>query len=161
MIYDFRLMTRADIPMIDAWLQTPGPQQWWVDPEGNVSVDADEIGHPGVSMWIVSHDGQPFAYMQDWDVHAWPDHYFVDRAPGVRGIDQFIGIPAMLGVGHGHRFIRQRVEALLASGAPEIVVDPAPANLRAVAAYQKAGFTTYGEHNSSQWGHVLLMSCTS
>lgn len=161
MTYDFRPMTRADMPMIRQWLATPGPQQWWVDPEGNVTVDEDDLDEPGMAMFIVSHSGVPFAYMQDWDTHAWPDHYFVDRAPGVRGIDQFIGVPEMIGLGHGQRFIRQRVEALLAAGVSEVVVDPDPANLRAVRAYEKAGFVTYGEHNSPEWGHVLLMSCTS
>jgi aminoglycoside 6'-N-acetyltransferase len=46
----------------------------------------------------------------------------------------------MIGCGHGSSFIRQFADALLRNGAPRIVTDPDPANIRAVRAYQKAGF---------------------
>ena len=158
MVYGFRPMTLADFPMARDWLATPEVQKWWVDQEGKVTLDEADLNEPGMRMWIVSLDDKPFAYIQDWDVHAWDDHYFTDRAPGVRGIDQFIGVPDMIGKGHGTAFMRQHIAMLFAEGAPEVVIDPDPANLRAVKAYQNAGFAPYGEHNSPEWGHVLLMS---
>ena len=39
------------------------------------------------------------------------------------------------------RFIRRLSNGRLASGAPRIVTDPDPANLRAIRAYERAGFT--------------------
>ncbi len=158
MAYGFRRMTLADFPMAREWLATPEVQKWWVDPAGNVSLDEADLDEPGLRMWIVSFEGEPFAYIQDWDVHPSPDLYFTDRPEGARGIDQFIGVPAMIGKGHGTAFIRQHVAALFSEGVPEVVVDPDPANLRAIKAYQNAGFAPYGEHNSPEWGHVLLMS---
>ena len=59
---------------------------------------------------------------------------------GTRGIDQFIGEADMLGRGHGSAFIRAFIDRLLANGAPRIVIDPDPANARAIRAYEKAGF---------------------
>ena len=55
-------------------------------------------------------------------------------------MDQFIVAPAMIGCGHGSSFIRQFADALLRNATPRIVTDPDPANIRAVRAYQKAGF---------------------
>ena len=46
----------------------------------------------------------------------------------------------MIGQGHGSGFIRQFTEGLLASGIPRIVTDPDPINLRAMRAYERAGF---------------------
>jgi aminoglycoside 6'-N-acetyltransferase len=46
----------------------------------------------------------------------------------------------MLSCGHGSAFIRSFVDGLLAAGTPRIVTDPDPTNLRAVRAYEKAGF---------------------
>ena len=57
-------------------------------------------------MWIVSHGGRPFAFIQDYDPLAWDLHHFGDLPPGSRGIDQFIGEPDMLNRGHGSAFIR-------------------------------------------------------
>ncbi|WWR55751.1 hypothetical protein RV999_26300 (plasmid) [Sinorhizobium meliloti] len=39
--------------------------------------------------------------MQDYTVHGWDDHHFAHLAKGSRGIDQYIGDPEMVGVGHG------------------------------------------------------------
>jgi hypothetical protein len=59
---------------------------------------------------------------------------------GGRGIDAFIGAPDMIGQGHGATFLRERAIELIAAGAPLVAIDPDPANLRARAAYAKAGF---------------------
>jgi aminoglycoside 6'-N-acetyltransferase len=46
----------------------------------------------------------------------------------------------MIGRGHGSGFIRQFTDRLLASGIPRVVTDPDPLNVRAIRAYEKAGF---------------------
>ena len=56
------------------------------------------------------------------------------------GIDQFIGEADMLGLGHGSGFVRAFADQLLAAGTPRVVTDPDPANVRAIRAYEKAGF---------------------
>ena len=47
----------------------------------------------------------------------------------------------MLGRGHGSAFIRFFTERLLAKGTPRVVIDPDPANTRAIRAYERAGFS--------------------
>jgi aminoglycoside 6'-N-acetyltransferase len=46
----------------------------------------------------------------------------------------------MVGHGHGSAFVRTFADELLAAGTPRVVTDPDPANIRAIRAYEKAGF---------------------
>jgi aminoglycoside 6'-N-acetyltransferase len=91
-------------------------------------------------MRIVAFDTQPFAYVQDYGVHTWPQAHFAHLPEGARGIDAFIGVPEMIGQGHGAAFLRERAAQLIAEGAPVVAIDPDASNLRARAAYAKAGF---------------------
>ncbi|WP_210204365.1 GNAT family N-acetyltransferase [Devosia submarina] len=95
--------------------------------------------------------------MQDYTVHSWEDHPFAYLPKGSRGIDQFIGDPEMVGLGHGSAFIAMRVGALFEEGAPVIATDPHPDNLRAIAAYRKVGFEPTGHPQETQWGLTLPM----
>jgi aminoglycoside 6'-N-acetyltransferase len=150
-------MTREDFPTARRWLEIAEVRRWWTDPDGAASLDEEDLADPNLSMWIVSHEDRPFAYLQDYDPHAWPDHPFGFLPPGARGIDQFIGEPDMLGRGHGSAFIRAYVDRLFAAGAPAVGTDPDPANARAIRAYEKAGFTGL-ETRDTPCGPALLMT---
>ncbi|MDP3862498.1 MAG: GNAT family N-acetyltransferase, partial [Phaeovulum sp.] len=73
------------------------------------------------------------------------------------GIDQYIGDPSMLGLGHGTGFIRQRMQELFANGAPALGVDPHPENLRAITVYRQLGFLIAGDRQETRWGLILPM----
>ena len=156
MSYRFRRMRRDDLPMAHCGLETPDVRRWWSDPDGEVPINVEDLDDPHIRMWIVSHAGRAFAYLQDYDPHDWPMHHFGDLPPGSRGIDQFIGEPDMLCQGHGPAFIRAHVDRLFAAGAPVVATDPDPSNARAIRAYQKAGFTPISTQET-QWGPALLM----
>lgn len=157
--YSFRPMTEADLPMLRQWLQTPDAAQWWGALDEEMANLAADLHEPGMRLWIVSLDDTPFAFLQDYTPHSWPDHPFHDLPAGTRGIDQTIGIPALIGKGHGTAFIRQHVARLFAEGAPCVVTDPDPDNARAIRAYEKAGFTRdeNGGLRETPWGRCLLM----
>ena len=155
--YGFRPMTAADMPMARRWLETPEVQRWWGDADGQVSLLEEDLEDPRMSMWIVSHEGRPFAYIQDYDPRSWDMHHLGDLLPGSRGIDQFIGEPDMLGRGHGSALIRAHVERLFAAGAPAVGTDPDPENARAIRAYEKAGFIRLREAVDTEGQRVLLM----
>jgi aminoglycoside 6'-N-acetyltransferase len=74
-----------------------------------------------------------------YNISAW-NAGFGSQPEGTRGLDQFIGEADMLGCGHGSAFIRAFADNLLRSGTPRVVIDPDPANERAIRAYEKAGF---------------------
>ncbi|MGR3502768.1 GNAT family N-acetyltransferase [Pseudaestuariivita sp.] len=152
--YTFRAMTADDVPMLRTWLATPHVARWWDGEPPPTEADRQD---PRVARWIVSLGGHPFAYMQDYTVHGWPDHHFAHLPKGSRGIDQYIGDAALLGQGHGPAFVAQRVAALVAGGAPAVATDPHPDNARAIAAYRKAGFAPEGPPQETPWGLILPM----
>lgn len=152
--YRFRPATLADLDLLRRWQAEAHVRDWWDDDD---PYDASDLADPRVSLWIVEHDGVPFAYLQDYDVRGWEGHHFGYLPEGSRGIDQFIGVPAMVGHGHGSAFIRQRVQEMFAAGAPAVGTDPHPGNARAIAAYRKAGFRVAGPEEDTEWGRVIRM----
>ena len=142
--------------MLEAWTREPHVAEWWdADP-----YTVDGLQDPRVAMRIVEADGTPFAFAQDYAVHGWEDHHFAHLPCGSRGLDQFIGLPAMVGLGHGSAFLAQRMGELFAAGAPVLAVDPHPDNARAIAAYRKAGFQIAGEARDTAWGRILPMEAS-
>lgn len=155
--YQFWAAALSDLPMLRGWLKAPHVAEWWDDSE---PFDGADLAEPGSARWIVSFQGRPFAYLQDYGVHDTPSHHFGHLPAGARGIDQFIAVPAMLGQGQGTGFIGQRVRALFAAGVPALGVDPHPSNARAIACYRRLGFGVAGPPKNSPWGHVLPMETT-
>lgn len=157
-IYGFRRMTARDLPAVNGWLRTPEVRVWWAEPDGSPPAlwTAADLREAGVRRWIVSHAGRPFACLQDYDPHAWPGHHFGFLPPGARGTDQFIGVPEMIGFGHGRRFLRAFCDRLFAEGVPAVGTDPHPDNLRAIRASEHAGFTGSAVVETD-WGRCRLM----
>ena len=137
--YRFRAMSAADLAMIRHWLETPEVMRWWGEPNEQYTLVSGDLDHPDMDQFIVSVDDRPFAYIQCYALSTW-NQGFGSQPPATRGIDQFIGEPDMIGRGRGSHFIRQFVDELLRSGVPRVVTDPDPANVRAVRAYERAGF---------------------
>ncbi len=156
MSYAFRPLTADDLPMLHLWMQEPEVRAWWGDPDFETELLREDLANPLTAKWVVEHAGRPFAYIQDYDLRHWWPHAF-GQPEGARFIDQFVGVPEMIGVGHGSAFIRQHVDGLLAAGAPVVGVDPDPENGRAIRAYAKAGFTPTEVVKDSEGYDVLLM----
>ena len=133
-------MTADRLPLIKRWLETPHVAEWWHDPAEQFELVSGDLHHPDMAQFIVATAGRPFAYLQCYNLSAW-NTGFGPQPVGTRGLDQFIGEPDMLGLGHGSAFIRAFADHLLAAaGTPRIVIDPDPRNARAIRSYAKAGF---------------------
>ncbi|NDV00673.1 GNAT family N-acetyltransferase [Pseudoroseicyclus tamaricis] len=151
--YSFRRVREEDRALLRRWLAEPHVRKWWGSDEPAERLELE--GH--VARWIVWLEGTPFAYMQDYSVHGEEGHHFAGLPAGSRGIDQYIGVPGLIGQGHGTGFIGARMQALYDEGAPAIAVDPDPTNARAIAVYRKLGFEVSGPAHDSRWGRVLPM----
>jgi aminoglycoside 6'-N-acetyltransferase len=138
--YQFHPMSAVDLPMVRRWLNEPHVVQWWGDPDEQFDLVSGDMTHPAMDQFIVAASNRPFGYIQSYDPEAWETQPFGSQPAGTRGIDQFIGEPDMVDRGHGSAFIREFIGNLVASGAPRVLTDPDPANIRAVRAYEKAGF---------------------
>jgi aminoglycoside 6'-N-acetyltransferase len=138
--YVFRPMNAADLPLVKLWLAEPHVMQWWGDTYEQFELVSGDLKVEGMDQFVVETNNRPFGYIQRYDPEVWPDNGLGDHPKGTRGIDQFIGEPAMVDRGHGSALIRIFVDRLLAAGAPRVITDPDPANARAIRAYEKAGF---------------------
>lgn len=152
--YNFRNANMNDLPMLLEWQAQPHVRKWW---DSDEPYDREVLSDPRVSQFIVSIEGRPFAFMQDYSVHGWESHHFAHLPKGARGIDQYIGDPKMVGAGHGTAFIGARMDVLFDSGVPVIATDPHPDNERAIAVYEKLGFERSGSARETQWGRILPM----
>lgn len=137
--YRFRPMTRADLPMFRHWLDQPHLGGWWGDSGTETRMVADDMGSDTVDMRIVELGGTSFAYIQDYNAHAFGAPQYAHHPADARAIDTFLGDSACLGQGHGAGYITARVAEIRRS-CPVVLTDPDPVNTRAIAAYTRAGF---------------------
>lgn len=142
--YRFAPVTAADFPRLRRWLEKPHVARWWPDADAGIAEIAAGLEEPGFAAYLVSFGGRPFAYLQVYEPHAEADHPYRDQPDGSRGLDTIIGVSAMRGRGHGPGMLRAMAERLFAGGAPRLLIDPDPANRRAIRAYEKAGFRHLG-----------------
>ena len=152
-IYAFRPLEKTDLPLLKSWLQAPHVTQWWGDPDSEIAEISAFLEDPLV---IVSLLDRPIGYIQSYDPHEEYDHPYQDQPVGTLGIDQFIGVSELTGLGHGPAMIKAFCRMLFEQGASRVVVDPDPENHRAVRAYAKAGFRRADIRNT-EYGTVLLM----
>lgn len=138
--YSFRFASADDLPRLRRWLSAPEVARWWGDPRDELELLRADLNEARMTMRIVCFRGRPFAYAQDYEVHAWPQAHLMHLPRGSRAIDSFIGPPSMIARGHGPAYLSLLAERLCAEGAPLIAIDPAIDNLRARRAYERAGF---------------------
>lgn len=137
--YTFRKMRPADYPMFEHWLNQPHIDGWWDSAGVELRLIEEDMERDIVQMHIAMHDGTPFAFIQDYNAHAFDAPHYADQHEDARAVDTFLGDPAYLGKGHGSGYIAARVRDLRRHY-PAVLVDPDPANVRAIAAYRRAGF---------------------
>ena len=144
--------------MLAAWLAQPHNAQWWGDDaEASVAEIRAAMDSVDTEPLIVELDGRPIAYLQSYDPHLEDGHPYQDQPFGTLGLDISIGPAELVGIGHGSAIIAQFCDTLFAEGTPRIVIDPDPANKRAIRAYEKAGFVAFDERTTIH-GPALMMS---
>jgi aminoglycoside 6'-N-acetyltransferase len=155
--YIFRPVTEKDFRLLERWLNEPHITEWWGDATEELAAIGEHIDSISVEPLIVELGGRPIAYLQTYDPHLEEDHPYNDQPFGTLGLDLSIGDADLIGVGHGSAMLRQFIEELFDEGTPRVIIDPDPANKRAIRAYEKAGFTPIGER-TSVYGPALLMA---
>ena len=152
--YSFRPVREADLPLLASWLREPHVEEWW-DNHGVEDIRM-VMASAAMEAYLVALQGEPIGYIQHYAPHLEDGHPYRDQPNGTLGIDQFIGPPRLVGIGHGSRALGIYVEGLFGRGAPRVVIDPDPANTRAIRAYTKAGFIEL-DRRTSIYGDAILM----
>src|SRR5690348_7878948 len=82
--YSFRPVTAGDLPRLCRWLHAPEVRRWWGNPSDEFELLRADLNEPRMAMRIVSFNGRPFAYAQDYEVHAWPQAHLRHLPQGAR-----------------------------------------------------------------------------
>ena len=159
----FRPLARPDLPLVHEWLRRPHVAEWWGPAETLDDLEAEHgpaiDGRASHAPYVVLLDDAPIGWIQWYVAAASHDEgwWLDEHDPGVRGIDQFIGDPALLGRGIGSAMVRAFDDMLFADPAvTRVQTDPSPANVRAIRCYEKAGFRRVGVVETPD-GPALLM----
>jgi aminoglycoside 6'-N-acetyltransferase len=147
-----RPMTEADGPALLRILETPEVARWWDEPDEGFPLTDD----PDATRLVIEVDGAVGGMIQ----------FSEELTPKYRhaSIDLFLD-PALHGRGLGTEAVRRIVRHLIDErGHHRITIDPAVANVAAIRAYEKAGFTPVGVMRSYErdaggagWHDGLLM----
>ncbi len=156
----FRPLVQGDLPLVRHWLGQPHVTAWWGPADGELAKIQAHLEQPdGVECHLFSLDARPAGYLQCYRPADWPEGPFGPQPPEVRGLDLFIGEPDLLDQGLGTRVIGQFLRRLFAEGVPRVLIDPDPANARAIRSYEKTGFRAFGQVAVHALGPALLMAC--
>ena len=146
--------------------------RWFVGGRTNLcynAVDRWAQTQPGQAALVavsteVSADGEPVGYIQYWFVGDHQSEAWIASNPWLAlvpsdtlGIDMSIGRPEWLGRGVGSQVLRAFADELWAAGHRNLIIDPDPANARAIAAYRKAGFEPV-RHLVGKTGDCVILS---
>ncbi|MBA3448090.1 MAG: acetyltransferase [Pseudaminobacter sp.] len=155
--YSFRPVAEEDMTMLADWFARPHLAEWWGDPDDALAEIREAMDSIETEPLIVELGGRPIGYLQSYDPHLEDGHPYRDQPFGTLGLDISIGEPDLVGIGHGSAILRQFIEMLLAEGCPRVIIDPDPANGRAIRAYEKAGFVAF-DTRTSIYGPALMMA---
>lgn len=160
----YRPVTIGDIPLLRRWIAQPHWQEWWGDIDQEIGYIENMLaGRDTTRPYIFHIDGEDLGYIQAWKPE---DHLFdpwlndapwmADLPKAAIGIDLAIGDITRLSQGLGTMVLKGFVAKLNREGHQTITIDPDSKNLRAVRAYEKAGFCAMPEF-LGKTGDILLM----
>jgi aminoglycoside 6'-N-acetyltransferase Ib len=160
---EFKSLTESDLELLHDWLNRPHVAEWWDGPLSFAEVRRRYVPAPDGSSslrpYIACLNRTPVGFIQSYvAIAAQASGWWLEETdPGVVGIDLFLADAENLGKGIGAEMIVQFVEHLFRNPAvTKIQTDPAPANLRAIRCYEKAGFRKVGIVDTPD-GAALLM----
>ncbi len=170
MSYSFRRMQEPDLPLMRRFLLLPHVRRWWADdpkehdyPEGTLAEWTERIRvADDTEMYVIEHDGRVIGMIQSYVVQEDPDYMreIGELRERALGVDLFIGVPELIGKGHGPALLRAFLrDAFARYGVAYCVIGPSRANVAAIRAYEKAGFRylrDYREDDTTDPPHVLL-----
>ena len=144
----FRPVTLADLPMLGTWMERPHWREWWGNPIEELGYVREMVeGRDSTRPFLILLNERPTGYIQVWQMADAMVEPWLTEAPwlhlmpeGAVGVDISLAEAESLNRGIGTVVLGCFVEMLRDEGIREIWIDPDPENIRAVRAYEKAGF---------------------
>ena len=152
-VIGFRPVGAADLRALERWMRQPHWREWWGDSDEEIRfVQYMVEGRDTTRPFIFTVDGVDVGYIQYWFIgHHQNEAWLADNPwlgvlpPETIGVDLSIGPADRLSKGLGTAALVAFVAMLRETGFSQIIIDPDPKNLRAVRAYEKAGFRVIPE----------------
>ena len=150
-----RPLAEADLHRIAEIITHPEVEPWWTYHD-EAKLHRELFEDPEVVAFAVERDGQVVGLVEYYE-EADPDYKNA-------GIDIALDPECCVGQGLGPDTLKTLIRYLFAErGHHRIIIDPAVANERAIAAYQKVGFKPVGvmrryeRTNTGEWRDNLLL----
>ena len=125
----------ADLPSLVAILREPEVARWWPgfdEAEARLAL----LGREDITVLAIEHQGQAIGAIQFYE-HSDPSYRHA-------GVDLFLA-SAYQGQGLGSEAVKGLARHLFqVGGHHRVVIDPAAENLKAIRAYERAGFRQVG-----------------
>jgi aminoglycoside 6'-N-acetyltransferase len=130
-----RPLVEADIPPLTEMVRHPEVAQWWIDYDEE-RLRAETLRDPDVTPFAIELEGELIGLIE----------YTEENDPGYRFAMVDLTVDAAhVGQGLGTDALRTVIRYLMDTrGHHHIMIDPAAANARAIAAYEKVGFKPVG-----------------
>lgn len=131
-----------DLPLVTGWVHRPHVAEWWGDPEQALAAVRE---HPVAKEAMIRIDARPVGFVC-WQTPTQEELAAAGLSdlPGdLIDIDLFIGEPDALGRGVGPTALSQVLAKLRAQGVRMVGLGTDVENLRALRAFEKAGFRPF------------------
>lgn len=172
---NFEPLEFEDLEQLYRWFQTPEVKKWYAK---GIDFSREEIrtkylprieGKENIPSYIVSFKGNRIGFIQYYGLNnflpegisEYSHPLFSKHVPEeIAGIDLFIGDGAYLDKGIGSAIITEFLMKMVFPKYKMAVVDPELENLRAIKAYEKAGFSRFSIEQSDKYDQsIQLMVC--
>jgi RimJ/RimL family protein N-acetyltransferase len=152
----FKPLQESHFPLLLKWLETPYVKAWWdkeiqwtpqlLEEKYGTYVQGynlDQGVKKPLQAYVIYTDTRPIGYIQLYNPRDYlQEELLEDLSPSLAGLDFFIGEEDYLGRGLGLLILQQFLQEYVDPYYDACFVDPDKANIRAIRAYEKAGFKT-------------------
>jgi RimJ/RimL family protein N-acetyltransferase len=144
MMIRFRTFQITDLPLFRRWLSEPHVAPFWQETDDDkMLIEKFFQQHPqnGVHHDLILINETPVGFIQHYEACKVGGGWWPEEKPGVFGVDLLIGEIEFYAQGFGPKILTQYIQNLIQQKRPtKFIIDPEPANIRAIRAYEKVGF---------------------
>jgi RimJ/RimL family protein N-acetyltransferase len=144
-MFDFVPIEERHMTLFRHWLNQDHVKKFWQESDNDEILKEKflkKLPQRGIRSFIIEQESKSIGYIQYYDCAKIGGGWWVGEKPGSFGIDLMIGDVGSVGKGFGPKVIKDFILLILANepAARSIIVDPDPSNLRAIRAFERAGF---------------------